>query len=148
MNRRNRGQHGINWATLYWSMWIFGTILVVLSWFRVVSALVGWTGFIITGIATLVSVIFNLTTKRRPKSLSVIGSTRPSDVMFSEDMLQISLADGRTISVPLAWYPKLAEASTEERTHYELDSNGVYWPDLDVDVSVLDILDGVPPVQQ
>ncbi|MBN1121832.1 MAG: DUF2442 domain-containing protein [Anaerolineae bacterium] len=135
-------------------IWILGTILIVLSWFHVVSLGVGWFGFFLALIATLVSVIVNANFRRRrpqkrvaaaPAVAAAAEPVRPVDVTFAGDLLQVSLSDGRVISAPLAWYPQLEEASEETRTDYELDSNGIYWPDLDVDVSLLDILDGTPP---
>jgi hypothetical protein len=65
-------------------------------------------------------------------------------VHFSEDSLAVSLDDGRTLSVPLAWYPRLLAGSPEERAHYELlgDGEGLHWPDLDEDISVEGLLAG------
>ena len=66
------------------------------------------------------------------------------DVTFNEDALTVSLDDGRTISVPLAWYPRLLAGTPEERTRFELigDGEGIHWPDLDEDISVEGILAG------
>ncbi len=66
------------------------------------------------------------------------------DVSFSEDAMSISLDDGRTISVPLAWYPRLLSGTSEERERFELigDGEGIHWPDLDEDISVESILAG------
>lgn len=147
MSRHRRGQPRLNVVSLYWSLWIFGTVLVVLGWFRLVHPLIAWTGFFIAGGATLISIIFNLTVGRQRHSAPVAGSTRPAGVTFDGGSIQIRLADDRVISAPLAWYPTLERASTEERAHYELDSNGIYWPELDVDVSVLDVLDGARPLE-
>ena len=65
-------------------------------------------------------------------------------VSFSEDAMTVSLDDGRTISVPLAWYPRLLAGTPEERAKYELigDGEGIHWPDLDEDISVEGILAG------
>jgi hypothetical protein len=133
---------------LYWTAWILGSILIVLSWFRVVSSFIGWVGFFIALAATLTSVIFNLAAARRGRSVPVAGSTRPTAVTFTEEFIQIELEDGRVISTPLTWYPKLAEASAEERARYNLEINGIYWPVLGVDVSVPDVLDGARPPDQ
>src|SRR3989304_1538815 len=59
-------------------------------------------------------------------------------VSFSEDAMTVSLDDGRTISVPLAWYPRLLAGTPEERMRVELigDGEGMHWPDLDEDISV------------
>ena len=56
----------------------------------------------------------------------------------TEDTLTAELSDGRTISVPLAWYPRLVNATEEERGNWRLigGGQGIHWPDLDEDVSV------------
>jgi Protein of unknown function (DUF2442) len=66
------------------------------------------------------------------------------DVAVSADELTVSLVDGRRISVPLAWYPRLLEASPEQRARWEILGNGVgiRWPDLDEDLSTAGILLG------
>lgn len=65
-------------------------------------------------------------------------------VSFSEDAMTVSLDDGRTISVPLAWYPRLLAGTPEERMKVELigDGEGMHWPDLDEDISVEGIVAG------
>ncbi len=65
-------------------------------------------------------------------------------VTFSDDAMIVSLDDGRTISVPLAWYPRLLASTPEERNAFELigDGEGIHWPDLDEDISVVGILAG------
>ncbi len=59
-------------------------------------------------------------------------------VTVSDDTLRVELSDGRTISVPLAWYPRLVHATQDERNNWELIGNGqgIRWPDLDEDLSV------------
>lgn len=66
------------------------------------------------------------------------------DVAVSADELTVSLVDGRKISVPLAWYPRLLHASADQRARWEILGNGVgiRWPDLDEDLSVAGILLG------
>jgi len=56
------------------------------------------------------------------------------------------LADGRTLSVPLAWYPRLIEASARERGNWKLSGGGfgIHWPDIDEDLSVDGLLPGAP----
>lgn len=65
-------------------------------------------------------------------------------VSVSDDSLTVDLADGRTISVPLAWFPRLAHGSPTERANWRLIGNGegVHWPDLDEDISVASLLAG------
>jgi hypothetical protein len=67
-------------------------------------------------------------------------------VEVTEDLITAHLTDGRTISVPLAWSWRLAEATPAERTEYEIigDGTGVHWPAVDEDVSVRGMLEGVP----
>ena len=68
------------------------------------------------------------------------------EVTVTEDTLTTELSDGRTISVPLAWYPRLAHATEEERGNWRLigGGQGMHWPDLDEDVSVEGLLAGRP----
>ena len=68
------------------------------------------------------------------------------DVSVTEDTLQVELSDGRTISVPLAWYPRLVHAAQEERDNWELigEGQGIRWPDLDEDLSVEGLIAGRP----
>ena len=65
-------------------------------------------------------------------------------VSFSEDSLSVRLDDGRALSVPLTWYPRLLDGTRTEREHYELigDGQGMHWPELDEDVSVEGLLAG------
>jgi Protein of unknown function (DUF2442) len=63
---------------------------------------------------------------------------------FSEDSLTVRLDDGRALSVPLAWYPRLLHATEQERERFELvgEGEGLHWPALDEDISVLGLLAG------
>jgi len=65
-------------------------------------------------------------------------------VHFSEDSLTVRLDDGRALSVPLTWYPRLLHGSEAEREKYELigDGEGIHWPELDEDLSVEGLLAG------
>lgn len=62
----------------------------------------------------------------------------------SDDALIVDLADGRTITVPLAWFPRLAHGTPVERANWRLIGNGegIHWPDLDEDISVESLLAG------
>ncbi len=64
------------------------------------------------------------------------------DLRFTEDALTLVLADGRSLTVPLAWYPRLAHATQSERTHWQLLGGGyaVEWPDLDEHIGVAGVL--------
>lgn len=68
------------------------------------------------------------------------------EVKVTDDALIAELHDGRTISAPLSWYPRLVHATPEERNNYELIGNGegVHWPDLDEDISIEMLLAGMP----
>ncbi len=65
-------------------------------------------------------------------------------VVFTEDSFIVYLNDGRSISVPLVWYPRLFNATRQELENYELigDGEGIHWPDLDEDMSIEGILAG------
>lgn len=65
-------------------------------------------------------------------------------VHVSVDTLTVDLTDGRSIAVPLAWYPRLASGSEVERSHWRLvgRGEGIHWPDLDEDISVDNLLTG------
>ena len=67
-----------------------------------------------------------------------------TNVEIAEESLVIDLDDGRTISVPLAWYPRLLHASPEERSNWRFigRGEGIHWPDLDEDISIENILLG------
>ncbi len=68
------------------------------------------------------------------------------DVRSDSDTLTIDLSDARTISVPLAWYPRLLNGSIEERKNWRIIGNGIgiNWPDLDEDISLENIILGQP----
>jgi hypothetical protein len=72
-----------------------------------------------------------------------------SAVECTDDELIVSLSDGRNLSVPLVWFPRLAKASPSERADYELlgDGEGVHWPQVDEDISVLGLLAGKPSAE-
>ena len=70
-------------------------------------------------------------------------------VEVTDDTLTAELADGRSISVPLAWYPRLAHAAPHELRNWRLigGGEGVHWPDLDEDISVEGLLAGRPSAE-
>ena len=75
-----------------------------------------------------------------------IGNIKVQGVAVSEDALTVDLNDGRTISAPLAWYPRLLNGSSQERRNWRLigSGEGIHWPDLDEDVSVENLVFGKP----
>ena len=74
------------------------------------------------------------------------GDPRIEDVHVTEDEIVARLADGRVISVPLAWSWRLAEATPAQRANFRLigTGQGVHWPDIDEDISVEGMLHGTP----
>ena len=68
------------------------------------------------------------------------------NVSITDEALTVDLRDGRSISVPLTWYPRLVHASDKERKTWRLvaDGLGIHWPDLDEDISVQGLLAGLP----
>ena len=67
-------------------------------------------------------------------------------VSVTEDELVMELLDGRTLAIPLAWYPRLLHGTPTERANWQLIGRGVgiHWPDLDEDIAVAHALEGVP----
>ena len=70
------------------------------------------------------------------------------DVTVTDAELVVDLADGRKISVPLVWFPRLLHANDSQRAKWELlgDGEGIHWPDVDEDLSVAGLLRGVPAI--
>ena len=80
---------------------------------------------------------------------SLVIETRAATVQYvtvTEDSLMVDLVDGRTVSVPLAWYPRLLHGQPQERNNWRLigQGEGIHWPDLDEDISAENILFGQP----
>ena len=71
---------------------------------------------------------------------------RVKDVQFTEDTIAVDLIDGRTIVVPLAWYPSLLDATAEQRRNWQMSGAGygIHWPDIDEDLSTEGLLRGAP----
>ncbi|MBI5473283.1 MAG: DUF2442 domain-containing protein [Ignavibacteriae bacterium] len=71
---------------------------------------------------------------------------RVRNVHFTEDTIGVDLFDGRTIIVPLAWYPRLLHASPAQRTNWRIAGAGfhIHWPDIDEDLSTEGLLRGAP----
>jgi len=78
--------------------------------------------------------------------LGIDADERVKDVHFSEDTLSVDLADGRTITVPLVWYPRLLNATKKQREHWQISAAGygIHWPDIDEDLSTEGLLRGAP----
>ena len=75
-----------------------------------------------------------------------IADERVADVRCDDANLIVDLADGRTIAVPLAWYPRLLHATPEQRGHWQRSGGGygIHWPDVDEDLSTEGLLRGAP----
>ena len=72
-----------------------------------------------------------------------------AEVSVTENELLVDLVDGRRISVPLAWFPRLLHASAQQRNEFELigDGEGIHWPVVDEDISVRGLVLGYPSVE-
>ena len=79
---------------------------------------------------------------------AVVNRSIPSaqSVTVTEDTLSVDLGDGRTISVPLAWFPRLLHATPKEKTNWRFigTGQGIHWEDLDEDITVEGLLAGLP----
>ena len=71
------------------------------------------------------------------------------DVRVADDALTVALVDGRTVTVPMSWYPRLANGSPKERLNWQLlgGGHGIHWADLDEDISVDALLAGRPSAE-
>jgi hypothetical protein len=71
---------------------------------------------------------------------------RVADVRLTDDDLSVTLKDGRTIMVPLAWYPRLLNATKKQRRNWKICGGGygIHWPDVDEDLSTEGLLLGAP----
>ncbi len=67
-------------------------------------------------------------------------------VAITDDTLSVELDDGRTVSAPIAWYPRLLHGTSDEKNNWRLigDGEGIHWPNLDEDISVANLLAGQP----
>jgi hypothetical protein len=74
---------------------------------------------------------------------------RVADVRFTTDEICVTLMDGRTITAPLAWYPRLLHATTKQRKNWQTSGAGygIHWPDIDEDLSTEGLLRGAPAPQ-
>ena len=79
-------------------------------------------------------------------SLTEIAVPAATNVVVTDDTLTVDLSDGRTISVPLAWYPRLVHGTRQERASWRLigRGEGIHWPELDDDISVEGLIAGKP----
>ena len=78
--------------------------------------------------------------------LAIKVDERVSNVHFTEETISVDLMDGRTITVPLVWYPRLLNATTEQRSQWEVCGGGfgIHWEEIDEDLSTEGLLRGIP----
>ena len=81
--------------------------------------------------------------------LALAADERVKNVHFLDDTLSVDLMDGRTITVPLAWYPRLFNATSAQRKKWEVcgAGYGIHWPAIDEDLSTEGLLRGAPAPQ-
>jgi hypothetical protein len=79
-------------------------------------------------------------------TLALTADERVAKVKVNKTTLSVSLRDGRTITVPLAWYPRLLAATPAQRKHWRISGGGygIHWPDIDEDLSTEGLLRGSP----
>lgn len=78
--------------------------------------------------------------------MTEIPEIRAQNVEIDQESLHVDLVDGRSLSVPLAWYPRLMHGTQKQRTNWKLigAGEGLHWPDLDEDISVENLISGKP----
>lgn len=78
-------------------------------------------------------------------TLTIQNEPLAMDVSVDDAMLRITIVDGREIAVPVDWYPRLRDATPEQRNHWQLigHGEGIHWPDIDEDISVFRLF-GLP----
>jgi hypothetical protein len=78
--------------------------------------------------------------------LAIRADERVKNVYFTEETISVDLMDGRIITVPLAWYPKLLNATLDQRSNWEICGGGygIHWSDIDEDLSTEGMLRGAP----
>jgi hypothetical protein len=69
-------------------------------------------------------------------------NTSAKSVRFDDDNMWVELSDGRTLGIPLAWFPRLLHASQEQRANLEISARGIHWDELDEDISIDGLLAG------
>ncbi len=83
------------------------------------------------------------------RTLVIEHQARAQNVKVTDEELIVELDDGRTIIVPLTWFPRLLHGTPEERAHWRLigDGEGIHWPELDEDIEVRHLLLGIPSLE-
>ena len=75
-------------------------------------------------------------------------STSARSIRFDDNCLWVELSDARVLAVPLAWFPRLMNATVEQRAQVQFSSRGLHWQDLDEDISIEGLLAGVGDLTQ
>lgn len=75
------------------------------------------------------------------------NGAKAANVMLTDNALTVDLEDGRTISIPLIYYPRLFHGSVSERENWAIEGEGIHWPDLDEDIRTADLLIGLPSAE-
>ena len=75
-------------------------------------------------------------------------STSAKSVRFDENSMWVDLSDGRVIAVPLAWFPRLLHATSEQRQRVEISLKGLHWDELDEDIYVAGLLAGIGDISR
>jgi len=83
------------------------------------------------------------------RDLAINAGERVTEVLFTKNEICVTLMDGRAISAPLAWYPKLLHATAKQRKNWRTcgAGYGIHWPDIGEDLSTEGLLRGAPPPQ-
>lgn len=71
------------------------------------------------------------------------SSVKATTIRFDQDSMWVDLDDGRTLGVPLAWFPRLLHATADQRSRWHISSRGLHWDNLDEDISVAGLLNGL-----
>jgi hypothetical protein len=74
--------------------------------------------------------------------MSAAADLRPRAVEFTASKLVVTLTNGRKIGTPIEWYPRLKNASAEQRANFQLMPMGIHWPDFDEDIGIVGMLKG------
>lgn len=101
---------------------------------------------LIASFSTQVTAMNRRTSMLSVKETNELRMVSAQNVQVTEDALVVDLSDGRTVSVPLAWFPRLLHGTPEERNTWRLigDGEGIHWPALDEDISVENLILGKP----
>lgn len=70
------------------------------------------------------------------------SSPRPTDVRFDDAQMWVDLEDGRTLGIPLVWFPRLLHATPQQRADFFLSPSGLHWDEIDEDISIAGLLAG------